>query len=158
MTSPEIAKHVYINPVKGDENRFTVDGEEFPWYISERGPQVAKIADNLFTVHVEIPLTDKSRPWKREDAEDASRWLSFSASGYACRTPIIGGQEFPWVVTEDGFTFSASRKNFPTVSLAFFAAEVEFSDPTTGWCLIDDKREIYDVNGDLRYITKELQK
>lgn len=36
------------------EHIFTVNGEDFPWPISERGPIVTKLDDNLFTVGVEI--------------------------------------------------------------------------------------------------------
>jgi hypothetical protein len=149
MTNPAIAKHVYINPVKG-EFCFTVDGEEFPWYITERGPIVTQVSDNLYTIHVEIFLIDKNRPASGYDWD-----LSFTASGYAGRTPHIGDREFPWAITEDGLTFSASCHDLPKLSLAFYAREVEVVDHTV---YIRDARDKYDINGNLWHTSPEPEK
>jgi hypothetical protein len=149
MTNPDIAKHVYINMAKGDEHRFTVDGEEFPWYITERGPIVTQVSDNLYTIHVEIFLIDKNNP------ASGYNWdLSFTASGYAGRTPHIGDREFPWAITEDGFTFSTSCRDFPKLSLAFYASEVEVFKNCVH---IHDARDKYDINGNLWHTAEGKQ-
>ena len=42
----------------GEEHVLRIDGVEFPWYISTKGPVVRRLARGLYTVTVEIVATD----------------------------------------------------------------------------------------------------
>jgi len=119
---------------------FTVDGEDFPWYISETGPIVTRLADDFYSVYVEIFLMDK----ETHDYLPFSYVLSDFNSPPTW--PIIAGNEFPWLLTEDGAQLNMSGKMIPTLKLAFLAQSVTANIP------IEDKRPAGDIfcnGGDL---------
>jgi len=101
---------------------FKVDGESFPWLLSEDGPTARKIHD-IYLVSVKIlvvSLKDEDLPetfhheWK--NPEQNIGWGQ----------PVIQGIVFPWTITHDGLTYrSAGCKDIPTVELEFFAEHVE---------------------------------
>src|SRR5215212_7156200 len=73
------------------EHAFLVDDEEFPWYISERGPVVTRRADDWYTVEIDILLLDKAR-----NAEGRHEPLDFDYQPrkHVPYIPVIGGVEF----------------------------------------------------------------
>ena len=110
---------------QAEEHVFTVDGKDFPWPISERGPIVARLTGDLFSIDVEIMLLGKPG------------YLPFSYVGYGGAPPyipVIAGAEFPWILTADGCQLNFSHKMVPTLKLAFLARHV------TGNMPIEDKR------------------
>ncbi len=128
-----------------DEHVFTVDGEEFPWFISERGQIVKRLADDLYSIDVEIvgiskdTVLDGERPYHR--------FLEFTYNtygGHIAYIPTIDGKEFPWLLTEAGCQINFGHKILPRLQLAFLAHNV------TGNVPVDDQRvpgqNIY-VNG-----------
>lgn len=126
------------------EHVFTVNGEDFPWYISERGQRVTRLADDLYSVDVEIMLLDK----QLTDGHHAVLPFGYPTYGIPY-VPLIGGQEFPWPLTEDGCQLNFGHKVVPTLHLAFLARSV---DTNAG---VDDRRrvmsgqDIYRNGGDL---------
>jgi hypothetical protein len=101
---------------------FTVDGEPFPWFITEEGPQATRYRDDLYAVHVTVIAQ-----------------TSFSSDGII--NPVVNGITFPWYLTEDGFTYRTSRRKLPTIELAFFTKD--YVGP-----FITDLRSVYAHNGD----------
>jgi hypothetical protein len=96
-----------------EEHRFDVDGQPFPWHITERGPAFSQLPNGLYVVRLEMFCIPK----------DASGLGSFAqVHGHA---PVIGGLEFPWWITEAGLMYRASRKELATVQLGFFAESVD---------------------------------
>jgi hypothetical protein len=129
------------------EHVFTVNGEDFPWYISERGPMVARLADDWYTVDVEILLLDKN-----PNSEGKRETLGFRywPTWHVPYIPVIGGREFPWTCTDDEITLRFSHKMIPTLALKFFARSVdakgiEIEDKRPQW--VD--RALYRAGGDL---------
>jgi hypothetical protein len=119
--------------LRTDEFQFTVDGQDFPWFISERGPIITQLADNFYGIEVEIFCIGR----------DSKQYLPFTTAGRDGHTPVIGGVEFPWLIAHDGYTFKSGCKNIPSVTLTFFAYEVESCR------YIEDVREVYDNDGNL---------
>lgn len=102
-----------------DVHKFTVDGAEFPWYISEQGQKVSRIHDDLYVIEVDIMLLDK----------ETRDFLSFTydngeGSFGPPMWPIINGAKFPWLLHEDGCVLRFSSKIIPTLNLKFFALQV----------------------------------
>jgi hypothetical protein len=94
---------------------FDVDGAEFPWYITEAGPRVTRLMDAFYAVHVEMFCVDKEN----------GHILSFSTTGDRNTIPVIGGVEFPWFLTEDGFVTRSAWKSLMTVTLSFLSSQVD---------------------------------
>ena len=117
------------------EYHFLVDGGEFPWFISERGAVIKRLADDMYTVGVEIFLIDKNE----HEGVFRHPYLPFgyTADGGVSvpNIPVIDGTEFPWLMTEDGWQLSCGHKTLPTLKLTFFAHHV------SGDCEIDDQRK-----------------
>jgi hypothetical protein len=126
------------------EHMFTVDDQEFPWYISERGPIVARLTDDLYTIDVELLLLDR----------ETKTYLPFSYTsrgvGSVPYVPVIDGQEFPWTCTADEFVLRFSHKQIPSLRLKFYARNVDAKG-----IAVDDKRltesgrDIHRAGGDL---------
>lgn len=91
---------------------FTVDGEQFPWFISEEGPRATPLYGDLFAVHVDIIVLDP-------DGDNES----FAADSWHGQ-PVIAGRVFPWYITEDGYCFEVSRCDCAVVKLAFLAHSI----------------------------------
>lgn len=117
------------------EYSFVVDGEEFPWYISENGPHVTKLGNELYGIKVEIYCVDR----------ETKRYLRFEVDsgekGWPPELFFIGDREFAWAISDDGFTYEASLTIIPTVTLTFFARSVD----DDGW--VDDARQVRDIGG-----------
>lgn len=106
-----------------DTKTFTVDGDPFPWFITEEGPRATRLRDDLYAVHVTVFAQD-----------------SFSCDGIQA-PPVINGITFPWYLTEDGFTHRSRNGDIPSVELAFFTTDYFGPD-------VSDERGIYAYNGD----------
>jgi hypothetical protein len=129
---------------KPDEHVFTVDGEDFPWYISERGPLVTRLCDDLYTVDVELFGIDR----------ETMKSLDFSYSDEGRSSvpfvPVIGGRKFPWTLAADEVVLRFGHKILPTLQLKFLALNVdaegiEIDDQRETW----NERAIYRAGGDL---------
>lgn len=105
-----IAKTAYVNVKTGE---FLVDGAPFPWPIAEDGPRARKVGDTLHLVEVEIFAVDSFS--HADNPVMSGGWSQ----------PCISGIEFPWLISEDGLTYQASRFDVATVTLAFFADTVD---------------------------------
>lgn len=131
------------------EHVFTVDGEDFPWLISDRGPIVTRLADDFYAVDVEILLLNKNR-----NDKGRHEILSFGYETYDGQMvpfrPVIGGVVFPFSCTDDEITLRFTNKILPTLRLKFLARDVdakgiEIDDQRPQW--ID--RAMYRGGGDL---------
>jgi hypothetical protein len=109
-----IAKPVY----EAEQHVFTVDGEDFPWYITERGQIVKRIRDDLYLIDIEIIGLDK------KTVHTIAIEYLIEDSPAPC-IPVIGGREFPWLLSEHPMTLTFGHKMFPILHLAFFAREVD---------------------------------
>jgi hypothetical protein len=144
------------------EHVFDVDGKEFPWFISERGPIVKRLADDLYSVDVEIMLVSKE---KRDADGNTSRphhwYLDFGYATYGGSSvpyiPVINGFEFPWLLIEDGCELRFGHKIVPALHLAFLAHEVDANIPIEDLRREPDEEEaIYCAGGDLIRGGKDL--
>lgn len=126
----KIAETVKVRPEP--EYLFDVDGEPFPWFLTRSGPTVARYP-MIYVVHVQLYCLDLK----------TKAVLDFRSSGYNGHTPVIGGVEFPWDITDDGYVYQSGTKVLPSVTLSFLAREVDI-DPL----LIDDRREVRNINGE----------
>jgi hypothetical protein len=106
-----------------DTKTFTVDGDPFPWFITEDGPRATRFRDDLYAVHVTVIAQD-----------------SFACTGIQA-SPVINGIMFPWYLTEDGYTFKTRRGDIPTVELSFFTKD--YCGPG-----VEDSRSVWAHNGD----------
>lgn len=125
----KIAEAVKVRP--RPEWVFDVDGKTFPWFITQRGPKVTR-HETLYTVHVELYCVDM----------ETKEVLGFRSSGYHGHVPVIGDTEFPWEITEDGYVYRTGLRVLPSVTLSFFAENVDIDS-----ALIDDRREIRNIEG-----------
>lgn len=147
----KIAKDVVIRHVchcdtaverpEGDEPQehvFTIDGEEFPWLISDRGPVVRQLRDDFYTIDVEIAMVDKMT-------------FDYLALGDHCPpvVPVIGGVEFPWLLTDDECHLTFGHKVIPTLRLVFIARNVDANIPIEDCRRGPDDEAIYCAGGDL---------
>jgi len=108
---------VNANQAPGDagvEHRFDVDGQPFPWLLTEDGATFTRLADDLYLCHIHIVLV--------RQADMA--WLTFSHENQD-PAPMLGDTPFPWWISEDGFTYRASKKTIPTLELSFLAVSVD---------------------------------
>lgn len=115
-------------------HRFEVDGEPFPWHISEDGITVTRLQDALYRVDVSlIPLL-------KENLQPVAVRLT---QGHPPRL-VLGEAIFPWVVSEGGVRITSSRTALTLVTLGFFARDVD-----TDTRVIDnrDGRAVYDAEG-----------
>lgn len=103
-------------------HRFEVDGEPFPWYISEKGPQVTRLADDFWRIDIEILGLARIV---------TEAMLPIGSSGRMGEIPVIGGIAFPWLMTEEGWSMTAGHKQIPTVTLGFLARNVDTNTPVT---------------------------
>jgi hypothetical protein len=131
----DMCRHAPERPADGDddEHTFTVDGEDFPWLLTERGPTVSRLRDDLFVVDVEIILLTKDRGETRTGEGAYCDLLSFSwvadAGTIAPAIPIIGGVEFPWLLTMDERVLTFGHTMLPKLALRFFAKNVIGNSP-----------------------------
>lgn len=132
-------------PHEHDEHVFQIDGEDFPWFLSARGPIVKRLRDDLYTVDIEIFLLAKE--------DGAFHYLDF---GYAPIygtpfLPVINGEVFPWLLDPNGWELRAGHKRLPEIRLTFYARNVtgnypiEDSRPDDP----DDLEAVYCAGGDL---------
>jgi len=117
--------------ISRDTKVFKVDGEEFPWWVTDRGIRVQRVKDNLYTVKVDILCMGKP---------DVRQRLTFSCTDTSF---TIGDVEFPWMLTNKGVQFTMGPTQYPAVRLSFFARSVD-----SDYAFIDDVRDIYNINGE----------
>lgn len=111
---------------------FTVDGVRFPWYVSERGPLITRVANDLYIVDVEVFLMGNEDQKLVEFAlksSDPDVW----AVPYV---PLLGGVEFPWLITDDEMVLRFSHKQLPALSVRFYAHDVD-----TNLDVTDERRD-----------------
>jgi hypothetical protein len=126
------------------EYRFDVDGQDFPWWISERGARVTQLLDDLFEINVEILCIPKAYDGDERGHENCRVGqgdLTVRLEGYMGRRLFIGDVEFPWDITADGVVIKTGVTLVPSVSLSFFAKDVDSNR------FIDDARHILDIDG-----------
>ncbi|MCV7174935.1 hypothetical protein [Mycolicibacterium sphagni] len=149
MTSPIVARTVvYRHPcecasasrplAEGEkpEHRFDVDGEPFPWYITEDGPRFTRLRDDMYLVHVRIIGI------LRESGE------GFTGNIFQHTYPRrieLAGHPFPWVIHEDGITYRSARMEAAYVELAFLAESIDVD------CEIADRptTEVWSFDGNI---------
>jgi hypothetical protein len=125
-----------------EEHVFTVDGEDFPWFITERGQIVKRLRDDLYSIDVEIVQLDR--------ATLATLPFDYTRTEEGCSVPsvpVIGGREFPWALTDDVMTLTFGYKVYPTLHLAFYAREVDANIPIED--LRDNPQDVFCEGGDL---------
>jgi len=129
------------------EHRFDVDGEDFPWYINERGPLVTRVLDDLYVIDLGILLLDK----ESKKTLKFSYWPTRVEDGSSVPfVPVLGDVKFPWTCTDDEMFLRFSHKQIPTVHLRFFARDVDAKGIE-----VDDQREhwreraVYRAGGDM---------
>jgi hypothetical protein len=109
------------NDDEDTEHVFTVDGQDFPWVISQRGPIVKRIRDDLYSVEVEIIGFTSG-----EKHEAVILSVDTTTFPY---TPIIGGKPFPWLMAEDDCVLTFSHKRLASLKLAFYTRNVTANIP-----------------------------
>lgn len=126
-------------------HRFEVDGQPFPWYISEKGPLATRLADDFWRIDVEILAL----------ATPTEGMLPIGSSGRMGEIPVIGGTAFPWLMTEEGWSMTAGHKQIPTVALGFLAHNVDTNMPVTDLRAEWADREVIGNGGDIWRIGKQ---
>jgi hypothetical protein len=117
---PRIAESVVVDLSRKGRDMFCVDGDPFPWWISEEGPQVTRIADDLYSVWVGI------LGFLSGHSGDAALTHGGLQGDEGWPQPVIIGIEFPWYISSDGFTYrSGGSSEVPVVELEFFTKSVE---------------------------------
>lgn len=125
----------YSQPAREHGYVFSIDGEDFPWLISEKGPVVTKLADDLWKIYIEILQLSEGLEFKIEDG--CYGW------------PYIGGRRFPWPITSEGLVLEAGRGKLGMLKLAFYAKNVDTNGPITDASPRESKREQWGMSGDL---------
>ncbi|ORA24905.1 hypothetical protein [Mycobacterium aquaticum] len=104
-----------VVPVEGeiDEHRFDVDGEPFPWLITEQGAKFTRTPSGLYLVEVTILVLDlEAYPAEFHHAPGSQ--------------PLIGGREFPWVITGPAvYSYAAYEQYSGHLALTFVAEHVD---------------------------------
>ncbi|GJJ23719.1 hypothetical protein [Mycolicibacterium mageritense] len=104
-----------VTPAQGqdDEHRFDVDGEPFPWLITEEGATFTRTPSGLYLVGVTIFVLDLERyPAEFHHAPGSQ--------------PLIAGREFPWVITGPAvYTYDAYAQHSGHLALTFVAEHVD---------------------------------
>jgi hypothetical protein len=136
----KIADHVKITgKLHTPSYLFEVDGEDFPWFITEQGVLgVTQLLDNLFAVKVEIVCIAKDPKTKKP----SESWdMEVRTGGYNGRRLFLDDVEFPWVIAEDGIMVKSGRTIAHTAILSFLARDVDCSG------FVEDARVVCDIDG-----------
>lgn len=97
------------------EHRFDVDGEPFPFFISEDGPSFTRLWDDLFRVDVTVyPVLAPGGDWVVVRVDEG-----------LVPSLLIGGVRFPWAIADDGLTITVSRREMARVRLGFFCERLD---------------------------------
>jgi hypothetical protein len=128
------------------EHKFTVDGEDFPWYITARGPQATRLAKDLYAVDVEIMGICKDR---NDQGYHEVLGIEYERRAGMPYRPVIGGVPFPYTCSDDVMTLQFSSRMIPTLHLKFLARDVdakgiEIEDRRSDW----DGKALYRAGGD----------
>lgn len=118
-------------PEEEVEHRFDVDGEPFPWYITEAGARFTKQGE-AYLVEVDIiPI----------EAGGNHDLLDITIS-YWRRQPRIGDRAFPWAILDGSIRVDVLDGSFPVLHLVFLANEVDTDgDVAVGAEVIEDEPE-----------------
>ena len=132
--SPQIAKTVVYrhrchcdnaNVVPGegeaDEHRFDVDGEPFPWLITEDGATFSKRGDIYMVTLSVLPML--ADPQAR-----GSRIERFTVPEY--NVPLIGTRLFPWALT-GSYSIAVEPEGIPVLTLTFLAEDLDTDGDVT---------------------------
>lgn len=93
-----------------DEHRFDVDGEPFPWYITEDGATFRQLCPNLYVVGVTVMVIGR---FTHHDTEQ----------------PQLDGVAFPWAL-HGPVTYTTDGTGISRLELGFLAEHVD-TDGTT---------------------------
>lgn len=123
-----------------EEHRFEVDGKDFPWFLSARGPVVTRYADDLWRIDIDLFAID----------HDTWKTLPIAVTPGMCGGADleIGGVAFPWLMTQEGWTLTSSSKQLLTLTLGFFTRNVDTNMPYTDQREVWADRAIYANGGD----------
>lgn len=130
------------------EHRFDVDGQPFPWHISEDGARFTRLLDDFYRVDVDILPILRAKPDNKlptggrlyRDARTKEEARSEEVRDSRDGGLFIAGVEFPWVIAEDGIAYTRSRTTVATITLSFFAESVDTDGEVT------DERELDDAD------------
>lgn len=103
-----------LMPGEEPEHRFDVDGEPFPWHITEDGATFHRTKNGLYLVAVRIV------PFLR--ANNAP--VPFSHDWPVPAAPRLGDRPFPWAITGP-LIYTLDERGEPTIELTFVAADVD---------------------------------
>lgn len=122
--------------IRSDEFKFEVDGQDFPWYVDARGPQVERLDDDLWAIGVWIIC-----------AKEDHRIQGVRAEGF--KPPIyIHGVEFPWPILDDpGLIMTMSRCEPTKVWLKFLARSVDTDTFVADLRPVCRNEQIYSIDG-----------
>lgn len=103
-----------LEPGEEPEHRFDVDGQPFPWYITEGGASFVKHGEH-YLVKVEIlPI----------ECDGNNEPLDITLS-YWRRQVRIGERLFPWAILSGSLVATMGEGDFPMLKLTFIAEHVD---------------------------------
>lgn len=131
-----------LDPGEEVEHRFDVDGEPFPWYITEDGARFTRRGE-LYLVEVDIlPV----KPVGHRDDE-------FAITVRTRRAPLLNGEPFPWATLAGSIRVDAPDDSFPVLHLTFLANNVDTDgNVTIDAEIVDD--EAPEEGGYQRYLER----
>lgn len=103
------------------ERRFDVDGKPFPYHMSVAGPKFNRLAEKW---SVSVALF----PTLLADTGEFVELDAVVEDGPGPRLLprlLIGGQPFPWTITDAGVCIRAGRTRVTVIELAFLARSVD---------------------------------
>lgn len=100
-----------LMPGEEPEHRFDVDGEPFPWYITEDGATFHRTENGLYLVAVRIIPVDPT----------TGEYVEFRH--HVHNAPQLGDRELPWLIT--GPITWQSDRGYGVLELTFLAEHVD---------------------------------
>ena len=106
-----------LGPGEKPEHRFEVDGEPFPWHITEDGARFRKHTSGLYQVSCTVIPLDRTNNELLRVIVDTDQPVTFECIDGTRR-------EFPWHITGPMF-ISAGDRDIPLIALTFIAEDVD---------------------------------
>lgn len=99
------------------EHRFDVEGEPFPWAMQEGNPSFTRLTDNLWSIAVTMfPMLSRTHQLVTVEVDEQYDGLA---------RLVVGGEVFPWAISDDGFAIRCARNGPTTVRVAFLVRKVD---------------------------------
>ncbi|MCG5431222.1 hypothetical protein LV457_02820 [Mycobacterium sp. MYCO198283] len=98
------------------EHRFDVDGEPFPWHITEDGATFAKHPTGVYLITVTVLAIERSN---RQPVQFAQSWWNDRSRWFT-----LGGRPFPWAVAGP-ITYRVDPHSIGQLELTFIAEDVD---------------------------------